>query len=101
MEIILQVIEKQSQDKNQISQQVDADTLESLKMKDMIKSLEEKFNNNLTLNRVEGKLDIKPIKDEMKKLIELDHKRNKRAVNLITFDLKEEVKEDTLAISQT
>ena len=48
-----------------------------------------------------GKLDIKPIKDEMKKLIELDHERNKRALNLIIFSLKEEVDEDTLAIAQT
>ena len=61
MEIRLQVIEKQSQDKNQTSQQGDVDTLESLKTKDMIKVLEEKVNNNLTLNNVEGKLDIKPI----------------------------------------
>ena len=38
-------------------------------MKDMIKELEEKFNSCLTLNSVAGKLDIKPIKDEMKKLI--------------------------------
>jgi len=61
MGIRLQVIEKQSQDKNQTSQQGDVDTLESLKTKDMIKALEEKVNNNLTLNNVEGKLDIKPI----------------------------------------
>ena len=47
------------------------------------------------------KLDIKPIKDEMKKLIELDHEHNKRALNLIIFGLKEEVDEDTLAIAQT
>ena len=40
MEIRLEVIEKQSQDKNQTSQQGDAETLESLKMKDMIKELE-------------------------------------------------------------
>jgi len=61
MGIRLQVIEKQSQDKNQTSQQGDVDTLESLKTKDMIKALKEKVNNNLTLNNVEGKLDIKPI----------------------------------------
>ena len=54
----------------------------------MIKELEEKFNNSLTLNSGVGKLDIKPIKDEMKKLIELDHKHNKRALNLIIFSLK-------------
>jgi len=50
---------------------------------------------------VADKLDIKPIKDEMKKLIKLDHQRNKRALNLIIFGLKEEVYEDTLAITQT
>ena len=61
MEIWLRVIEKQSQDKNQTSQQGDVDTLESLKTKGMIKALEEKVNNIITLNNVEGKLDIKPI----------------------------------------
>ena len=67
----------------------------------MIKELEEKVNNNLTLNSVEGNLDIKPIKEEMKKLIELDHERNKRDLNLVIFSVKEEVDEDTLAIVQT
>ena len=37
----------------------------------------------------------------MKKMIELDHERNKRALNLIIFGLKEEVDEDILAIVQT
>ena len=67
----------------------------------MIKELEAKVDNNLTLNSVEGKLDIKPFKEEMKKLIELHHEHNKRALNLIIFSLKEEVDEDTLAIAQT
>ena len=98
IEIRLHVIEKQSQDTNQTSQQGDDDTLESVKMKDMVKGLEEKVNNNLILNSVVGKLDIKPITEEMKKLIELDHESNKRALNLIIFGLKEEVDEDTLAI---
>ena len=101
MEIILQVIEKQSQDMSQTSQQGDVETLENLKMKDMIKELEAKVNNNLNLTSVAGKLDIKPIKEEMKKFIELDHERNKRVLNLIIFGLKEEVNEDTLAIAQT
>ena len=39
-------------------------------MKDLIKELDENFNNNLTVNSVAGKLDIKPIKEEMKKLID-------------------------------
>jgi len=50
---------------------------------------------------VVGKLDIKPIKEEMKKIIELDHERNKRVLNLIIFGLKEEVDEDTIAIART
>ena len=37
----------------------------------------------------------------MKKLIELDHECNKRALNLIIFGLKEEVVNDTLAIAHT
>jgi hypothetical protein len=47
---------------------------------------------------VEHKLDIKPIKEEMNKLIELDHEHNKRALNLIIFGIKEQKNEDTLAI---
>ena len=70
-------------------------------MKDIIKELEAKIDNNLTQNSAASKLDIKPIKEEMKKLIELDHELNKRALNLIIFGLKEEVDEDTLAIAQT
>ena len=100
METRLQVIEKHNQDTNQPSQQGDVGTLESLKMKDMIKELEENVNSRLTLNNVVDKLDIKPIKDEMKKLIELDHERDKRALNLIIFCLKEEVDEGTLALAQ-
>ena len=67
----------------------------------MIKALEEKVNNNLTLNTMEGKLDIKPIKEEIKKWIELNHGHNQRALNLIIFGLKEEVDDDTLVIVQT
>jgi len=70
-------------------------------MKDIIKELEEKVNSHLPLNNVVYKLYIKPIKYEMKKLIELDHECNKRAFNLIIFGLKEEVDEDTLALAQT
>ena len=46
--------------------------------------------NNLALNSVEHKLDIKPIKEEMNKLIDLGHERNKRALNLIIFGIKEQ-----------
>ena len=98
LEVRLHAIENQSQYTNQTSQQEDANTFESLKMIDMIKELEAKVNNNFTLNTVADKLDIKPIKEEMKKLIELDHERNKRALNLIIFSLKDEVDEDTLTI---
>jgi hypothetical protein len=47
---------------------------------------------------MENKLDIKPIKEKMNKLIELNHERNKRALNLIIFGIKEQQEEDTLAI---
>ena len=70
-------------------------------MKDMIKELEAKVDNNLTLNSVVGKLDIKLITEEMKKLIELDHECNKRALNLIIFGLKEKVNKDISSIVQT
>jgi hypothetical protein len=47
---------------------------------------------------MENKLDIKPIKEEMNKLIKLDHECNKRSLNLIIFCIKEQKEEDTLAI---
>ena len=62
-------------------EQGEADTLENIKLKDMIKEIEEKVNHNLTLNNIEGKIDTKPIKEEMNKLIALDHEHNKRAFN--------------------
>jgi hypothetical protein len=71
---------------------------ENHNLRDRIKELEEKITNNLTLGNMENKLDIKPIKDKMNKLIELDHERNKRALNLIIFGIKEQQEEDTLAI---
>jgi two-component sensor histidine kinase len=46
-------------------------------MRDKIKELEEKITNNLSLISLENKLDIKPIKEEMNKLIEL-HKMESR-----------------------
>ena len=64
-------------------------------MRDKIKELEEKLTNNLTLSNMEDKLDVKPIKEEMNKLIELDHESNKRALNLIIFGIKEQEEEDT------
>jgi hypothetical protein len=67
-------------------------------LRDRIKEIEEKLTNNLTLSNMENKLDIKPIKEEMNNLIELDHERNKRALNLIIFGIKEQQEEDTLAI---
>ena len=67
-------------------------------LRDRIKELEEKLTNNLTLSNMENKLDIKPIKEEMNKLIELDHERNKKALNLIIFCIKEQQEEDMLAI---
>jgi hypothetical protein len=65
------------------------DVDENNNLRDKIKDLEDKPINNLTLNSVEHKLDIKPIKEVMNKLIELDHERNKRSLNLIIFGIKE------------
>ena len=62
---------------------------ENHNLRDRIKELEEKLTNNLTLSNMKNKLDIKTIKEEMNKLIELDHERNKRALNLIIFGIKE------------
>ena len=69
-------------------EQGEADLVENIKLNHRIKELEEKVNQNLTLNNIEGKIDIKPIKEEMNKLITLDHEHNKRALNLIIFPLK-------------
>jgi hypothetical protein len=63
---------------------------ENNKLRDRLKELEEKLTNNLTLSNMENKLDIKPIKEEMNKLIELDHEHKKRALNLIIFGIKEQ-----------
>jgi hypothetical protein len=57
-------------------------------MNDRIKELEGKINNNLALNTLEGKWDIKPIKEEMNKLIELDHKHNKTSLKYHNFWFK-------------
>jgi hypothetical protein len=61
---------------------------ENHNLRDRIKELEEKLTNNLTLSNLEKKLDIKPIKEELNKLIELDHEHNKRSLNLIIFGIK-------------
>jgi hypothetical protein len=71
---------------------------ENHNLRDRIKELEEKLTNNLTLSNMENKLNINPIKEEMNKLIELDHEHNKRALNLIIFGVKEQQEEDKLAI---
>ena len=75
--------------------------MKNIKLNDRIKELEEKVNHNLTLNNIEGKIDIKPIKEEMNKLIALAHECNKRALKLIIFCLKEEEEDDTLDIVKT
>jgi hypothetical protein len=61
-----------------------------------MKALEEKLTNNLTLSNLEKKLDIKPIKEEMNKLIK--HERNKRALNFIIFGIKEQHEENMVVI---
>ena len=65
---------------------------ENHNLRDRIKELEEKLTNNLTLST------IKPIKEEMSKIIKMDHEHNKRSLNLISFGIKEQQEEDTLAI---
>ena len=92
MEARIQEMEKQKE----LTQEGEVE--ENHNLRDRIKELEEKLTNNLTLSNMENKLDIKPIKEEMNKLIELDHERNKRALNLIIFGIKEQQEEDTLAI---
>jgi hypothetical protein len=47
---------------------------------------------------MENKFDMKPIKEEINKIIEMDHEHNKRALNLIIFGIKEQQEEDTLEI---
>ena len=83
MEIKLHAMEIQK-----TPEQGDEHTIENIKLNDRIKELEEKVNHNLTLNNIEGKIDIKSIKKEMNKLIALNHERNKRYLNLIIFCLK-------------
>jgi hypothetical protein len=64
------------------------EVVENKNLRDKIKELEDKLLKNLALNNMEHKLDIKPIKEEMNKLIEFDHEHNKRALNLIIFGIK-------------
>jgi hypothetical protein len=82
MEDRIQEMEKQKQSTQE------GEVEENHNLRDRIKELEEKLTNNLTLSNLENKLDIKPIKEEMNKLIELDHEHNKRALNLIIFGIK-------------
>jgi len=62
MEIKLQEMDKIKQETQKLIQSGGVKNVENLKMKDMIKELEEKVSKNLTLNSLEGKIDIKPIK---------------------------------------
>ena len=43
-------------------------------------------------------MDIKPIKEEMNKVIKFYHEHNKISLNIIFFGTKEQKEEDTLAI---
>jgi hypothetical protein len=92
MEARIQEMEKQKQSTQE------EEVEENHNLRDRIKELEEKLTNNLALSSLENKLDIKPIKEEMNKLIELDHEHNKIALNLIIFGIKEQQDENMLAI---
>jgi YesN/AraC family two-component response regulator len=59
MEAIIQEMEKQKQ----LTQ--DEEVEENSNLRDIIKTLEEKLTNNLTLGDLENKLDIEPIKEEI------------------------------------
>lgn len=61
-----------------------------------IKNLKEQLHNNLALNNTKNKLDIKAIKEEINKIIVLDHECHKRALHLIITGIEEQKSEDTL-----
>jgi hypothetical protein len=94
----LQKMKERIQEMKKHKQSTQEGGVENHNLRDRIKELEEKLTNNLTLDKMENKLDIKPIKEEMNKLIELDHESNKRSLNLINFGIKEQQEEDMLAI---
>jgi hypothetical protein len=84
----LQTMKDRIQEMEKHKKSTQGEVEENHNLRDRIKELEEKLTNNLTLSNLENKLDIKPIKEEMNKLIELDHERNKIALNLIIFGIK-------------
>jgi hypothetical protein len=96
----LQTMKDRIQEMEKHRQSTQGGVEENHNLRDRIKELEEKLTNNLTLSNMENKLNIKPIKEEMNKLIELDHEHelNKRALNLTNFGIKEQQEEDRLAI---
>jgi len=71
---------------------------ENYTLKDEIKELKEKLDNNPTLSNTTNKIEVKLIKKEMKKPIELDHEHHKRALHLIISGIKEGTDDDTLEI---
>lgn len=67
-------------------------------LKSEIKNLKEQLHNNSSLNNAENKLDIKPTKEEINKLIVLDNECHERALHLIIAGIEEQNNEDTLEI---
>jgi len=61
-------------------------------LKSEIKNLKEQLNNHPSLNNTESKLYIKPIKEEISKLIELNHEHHKRVLHLIIASIEEQKK---------
>ena len=50
------------------------------------------------MSSFEGKFDIKPIKEEMDKIMEVDHECSKRYFKFITFVFKEGKEEDMVSL---
>jgi len=60
--------------------------------------MKEQLQYNSTLNNTENKLDIKPRKEEINKLIGLDHECHKTTLHLTMAGIEEKNNEDTLEL---
>jgi len=69
-------------------------------LKNETKNIKEQLHNSSTLNNTKNKLDIKPIKEEINKLIVLYHEHHKRALHLIIVGIEEQNNEDMLELDK-